>query len=440
MNGLIDTGLMTASPAGVTNAVADFNGGGALRNMLPGLISGTAYQPGLLRPMFMDDPQHPWYGRAVVKVHNGLYREDPKTRRRVPDMRWELVNNLQRRGINSPVFNATALRKEEWIELDRVVLRAARFRLRAWADLAASNTFGGFNGMAKMILEHEVQSDPGEAIVDMSPISELRTDMPLFQLRGLPLPITHVGFWSDARKLAISRNTGTPYDTTMGEAAGRRCGEAVEKTTIGIQTGLAYGGASTYVGGYDLASQVFGYVNYPNRQTRTGLYLPTGNGRTGTGWTPLDTLKDVLLCLQQLRAQKFYGPFMVYHSNDWDAYMDQDYFLQTSNMVGTQTLRNRLRDIDGVMDVRRLDFLFSAAPTAKGPGAENVNGYYPFTLIFVQMTPDVARAVNGMDITTIQYEERGGMKLCFQVMTISVPQIRSDFYNNCGVLQATATV
>jgi hypothetical protein len=120
--------------------------------------------------------------------------------------------------------------------------------------------------------------------------------------------------------------------------------------------------------------------------------------------------------------------------------------------VTTQTLRDRLRAIGDVADVRRLDFLFSsiapwsAPPTGTnifgvvpGPGPENVVQGYPFVMLLVQMTPDVAQAINGMDITTIQWETLGGMQINFKVMAIQVPRLRSDFYQNCGIEHCTAT-
>jgi hypothetical protein len=404
-------------------------------------MEGTMFDPYLARPFLETNPNHPMRGKLCVYKYNG--RKDFTVNgvtKAQPVYRQHTIRSLQERGINGPVWNlvsnATALRKEEWIEYDRVALRAARYRMRAWADLAAANSFGGFNGMAKTVLEYEAVSDAGEAIVDMSPASEVRNDFARFQLRGTPLPITQSGFWLDARKLAISRNSGVPLDTTMGEMCGRRIGEAIEKTTIGIQTGLQFGGNDTFTGGYDITSQVYGYVNYPNRLTKTGLTKPTHSG-----WTAATTLADVLGCMDTLRAHKFYGPFMVYHSNDWDQYMDTDYILSGGN-VATMTLRNRLRDIDGIMDVRRLDFLFASTTDASsgGPGLENLAQAYPFVLVFVQMTPDVARAINGMDITTIQWEAQGGMEVRVKVLAIQVPQLRSDFYGNSGILHATATV
>ena len=58
---------------------------------------------------------------------------------------------------------------------------------------------------------------------------------------------------------------------------------------------------------------------------------------------------------------------------------------------------------------------------------------HPFRLIMIQMNSEVARAVNGMDITTIQWETVGGLQLNFKVMCIQVPQLRADFYGNCGI-------
>lgn len=379
---------------------------GGVTNLLEG---GRRFDPGMMRPYFDK------YDRPCVTVNTGRYTIERGERRGIRERMT--ISDLHARGIFQPVWNATTLRKEEWIELDKVVLKAARQRLRAWADLAAANSFGGFNGMSKMILEHETMNDPGEAIVDMDGLTDGRTDSPKFQLEGLPLPITHSDFWFSERRLAVSRNTGTPLDTTMGEAAARRVSETIERTTLGTVTGVTYGGASTMTGGYGRTSSVYGYTNFPSRLTKTDLTTPTGSN-------PEATVQDVLEARQQLYNNKFYGPFMIYHSTDWDTYLDNDYARLGGNNAN-MTLRERLRKIEGIQDVRRLDFLESADD--------------PFTLIFVQMTSDVARAVNGMDITTVQWESQGGMRLNFKVMCILVPQLRADFYGNCGILHATTS-
>jgi hypothetical protein len=392
---------------------------------------------GLRRPYFNER------GKRCCDVLTGRSKEittrDPVTNaekiRVVPEREQVFISDLLANGIFNPVFNATTLRKEQWIRLDEATLRAARFRLRAWADLAAANSYGGFNGMATMVLEHEIINDPGEAVVDMDGLTPGRTDSPVLQLQGVPLPITHVDYNFSSRRLAVSKANRLPLDlaATMGEVGGRRIAESIEKTTIGVVQGVQYGpGVNTPPVGY--SSQVYGYGNFPNRL----IYSAAGRAPTQPGWSPSWVLQDVLAMKDALFANKFYGPYVIYHSNDWDQYLDNDYILTGGN-VATQTLRERLKKIEQVSDVRRLDFMFSKSPNAAGKQFQPFDTLYPFSMFMVQMTPDVAQAVNGMDITTVQHEEKGGMQLCFRVMAIQVPRLRSDFYGNCGILHATFT-
>lgn len=374
------------------------------------VMEDCQWNDGLLRPYF--DPE---YGNEkCVTVNTGRKYNSEKQEYETVEEQYSIREAMDM-GYESPVFNATALRKDQWIMLDQAVLTAARARLRAWGDLAAANTFGGFDGFAHSTLEHETMSDPGEALVDMDGLSEGRSDSPRFQLESLPLPITHSDFWFSSRKRAISRNGSMPIDTTMAEAAARRVAEKVEKTLIGIEPGISYG--ATPPGGRN--STVFGYTNFPDRLTKSDLTTPDGTN-------PNDTLTDVLEMRDLLYDNNFFGPFMLYHSRDWDKFLDNDYGFTGGGGTGefgfapTQTLRNRLRAIEGIQDVRRLDYFTDT-----------------FSLIMVQMTSDVARAVNGMNMTTVQWESRGGMKLNFKVMAIHVPQLRADFNSRAGILHAT---
>lgn len=371
-------------------------------------LSQVRFDPGMLRPFFDEK------GERCVTMNTGRTRYNDKTKRHEPIQQKMRIADLMNRGIYHPVFNATSLRKEAWIQMDQAVIREARQRLRAWADLSARNSFGGFNAMAKSTLEYEAQNDPGFAVVDMDALTPGTTDSPLFKLRSIPLPITHSDFWFSERRLAESRSSGTPLDTTMAEAAGRRVAETIEQTLIGSITGLSYGYQSAGVTAHDstYGSQIYGYTNFPSRNTKSNLTVPTGSN-------PNATVADILSMRSQMYDDRFYGPYMIYHSTDWDAYMDNDYYISATGAPFT-TLRDRIRNIEGILDVRRLDFLTNT-----------------FTLLMVQMTSDVVRAINGMDITTVQWEEKGGMKKCFKVMCIQVPQIRADYNDRCGILHAT---
>lgn len=297
---------------------------------------------------------------------------------------------------------ATLLRKDAWLELDRAVLKISRERLRAWSDLESASSFN-FDGYGKMILEWETMSDSQEAIVDMDGIAEGRSDNPTFQLEGLPLPLTHSSFWYSDRRLAISQNSGTPLDTASAEHAARKVAESVEKTLIGVDAGIQYGVTADY----GQTPKVWGYITQPQINLKADLTTPDGTNAA-------TTLGEVLTMIQTLAGDNYFGPFMLYHSTLWDEFMDDDYVAASPQ----NTLRERLRKIDAISDVRRLDFFTSSV----------------FGLVLVQMTSDVARAVTGMEMVTVQWPSKGGAQQNFKVMTIKVPQIRADNAGNSGII------
>lgn len=369
------------------------------------ILDGVRFDPGLLRP-YIDE-----HNRRCVTINTGRTTYDAKLGRSVPVYEKRTLGEIARMGIELPVQNAATLRKDEWILLDRTLMRVARGRLRAWSDLASRSSFGGFNGFNRSVLEYEKINDAGEAIVDMDGITEGRSDSPQYTLQGLPLPITHSDFWFSSRRQGISRNTGTPLDMTMAEMSARRVAESIERTLIGTQTGITYGDARDY----GSPSTVFGYTNFPERLTFPELTVPTGsNGNITVG--------EVLEMRSLAYANNHFGPFMLYHSSDWDAFMDDDYTVSGGNNPNT-TLRQRIRAIEGIEDVRRLDFLDPATN--------------PYTLLLVEMTSNVARAVIGMDFTTIQWDTKGGLQRNFKVMAIMVPQLRADFNGQTGIIHGT---
>lgn len=375
------------------------------------IVRGEQWDPGLMRP-YRDTK-----GRACVTVNTGrkVPKPDPTggyvTNQYgnvvyVFEKQKQLLSERVNRGLEVPTLNANLLTKEAWVMLDNVVLEAARNRLRAWADLRAANTYGGFDGMANPILEFERSTDVGEAVEDMDGMTEARSFAPKFDLQGMPLPITHSDFFLSSRFLAVSKNKGTPMDTTRAEMAGRRIGEHIEQVTIGLTVGTTYGEAAGSRYTYANNSRVYGYLNHPDRLTVTGKTWPTGgNGET--------ILTDWLAIREQLYTNKFFGPYIVYTSTDWDQHLD-NLFSTTEPSAGT--LRKRLLEVEDIQDIRRLDYLNAT------DAANHVK-----TTIWVQMTPETARAVNGMELTTVQWPSMGGMRLNFKVMCIQVPQIRSRF-------------
>ena len=322
------------------------------------------------------------------------------------DGRSYIARNQGGKLIATPTTNTATLRHEEWKILDEAIVAAAKERLRIVADLrGAGLTFNIPNGMGKTVLETETVSDITPATVSMDPARQGEADRPEFDLTNLPLPVIHKDFFFSARQIAASRNIGSSIDTTTGQLAARRVSEAAEQLVLGIP---AVVGTIVYGGG-----TIYGLTNFPHRITRL-LTAPTA-----VGWTPATCVTEVLAMRQDCENAFHYGPWILYSSPAWDQYLDADY----STAKGDNTLRQRLAAINGIQDIRTADYL----------------GSTKFIFLLVQQTSDVIRLVIGMDITTVQWETLGGMRLNFKVMAIMVPQLRSDFNGNAGIVHGSAT-
>jgi uncharacterized linocin/CFP29 family protein len=310
------------------------------------------------------------------------------------------------RGGQEQVVRANAqatLTKEAWLQLDTAILKVARNRLRAVADLrGAGLTFTIPNGMGTSVLQYQRMNDTGNAIISMDPIRTASDFRPIFDSIYLPLPFIHSDFQLGARELAISRQSGAPLDTTKGEMAGRRVAEETEKLTLGRLDTYAYGGGTIY-----------GMTNFTSRLTAT-ITAPDA-----TGWTPAIHLNEMLDCRQTLQDGKHYGPYRVYYSSAWDKYLDNDF----SSAYPNKSLRQRINEVDGFEQARTLDYLDIVGST--------------YNVLIVEMDTGTIRLVIAMDVTTLEWEEMGGLQKNYKVMCIIIPQLRADMDGNTGILHAS---
>jgi len=300
-----------------------------------------------------------------------------------------------------PIGNATAsLRKDDWKILDDAVLKASRQRLKAVADLRSSGLVYTIpNGMSKTVLETEMMGDVNDATVSMDGLREGANDRPQFETINLPLPIIHFDFSFSARQISVSRNGGSPLDTTMAEQAGRKVAECAEKMLLGVWTAndqYTYGGGTIY-----------GYTDFPDRST--------GSVTTPTGSNGTTTINEILGMRQAAYDDYHYGPYMLYNSPAWDQYLDNEFKTNSD-----RTLRERIGAIQGIDGPHTLDYLTN------------------YDMLLVQKSTDTVREVVGMDVTTVQWPSNGGMKLNFKVMAIMVPQLRSDINDRSGIIHYSA--
>lgn len=332
------------------------------------------FDAGALRPFIGNDR------RSYISLQDGKNEKDEPKYRTVP-----LANA------------AATLLRDEWRYIDQAVQEAAMPRLRAWADLrASSGTLIIPQGMGKTVVESSRIKDITPAKVSMDGIAVSDMDIPGGDTIGVPLPIIHKDFKFSARQIAVSRNGNLPLDTTAATMASRKVAEEVEKMVVGIGAGAGYS-----FGGYT----VHGYTEFPDRLT----YEITDP--TSVGWEPSDLIKEIIGMRKAAEDVGFYGPFKMYTTSDWSAVFDEDF-----KANGNQTTRDRIKALDNIGSIQTLDYL---------------SGYQ---ILLVQMTPDVARAIVGMDFTTLQWEQHGGMEVRLKVMAIMVPQLRADFYKGTGIV------
>ena len=301
---------------------------------------------------------------------------------------------------NVPVTNAT-LRPYEWRQLDEVLVPISETRLNGIQDLISRGlVYNLGNAMGTTVLEWHDVSDALDAVLTMDGVTRGQNDRLDFTAHYLPIPIIHADYEINSRVLAASRSLGNPLDTSMAERAARKVADKLEKMLFTDET-YTFGGGTIY-----------SYTNYSNRNTVT---LDTTWDTSGV--TGLTIVSDVREMKQASINAYHHGPWVLYIPVGFETIMDMDY----STAKGSDTIRERILKIGGIMDVKVVDTLT----------ADNV--------LLVQMTPDVVRLVQGMGLQNIQWETEGKFINKYKVLTIAVPQIRADQDGNCGITHATFT-
>lgn len=339
------------------------------------LLAQKFTDPGMLRPFIGVD------GRAYISVYNGEGdRKDAKSYRKLS-------------------VNSATLRRDEWKHLDDAIIPVAESRLNGIQDLITRGlVYNLGNALGTTVLETHDLSDAFEAELSMDGIKRSKGDRPEYGTVYLPIPIIHVDYEINARVLEASRRLGNPLDTTSAERAARKVAEKLEKLLFTNEK-YSFGGGTIY-----------SYLNFPHRNTTTVA-----------AWSnPATTAKNIIDSVRQMKQEalnaNFYGPWQLYVPTTVETRLDDDY--NTSGQ-STQTIRERILKIAGIAGISVVDTLPD-------------NNY-----LLVQMTSDVVRLVRGMGIQNVQWGSEGDFVTKYKVMTIQVPQIRSDHEGKCGVVHAS---
>jgi uncharacterized linocin/CFP29 family protein len=348
------------------------------------LLANGKLNPGTMRPFIGND------GNSYVTYYKGGDPQKP--------------TSYVTQRINT---NAT-LRRDEWKALDEALLEVSRQRLGGVQDLIDSGlTYNLGNAMGTTVLEYHDISDAMQAEMTMDGISRGKNDRPDFNYHYLPIPIIHVDYEINARELAASRNLGNPLDTIDAQTAARKVQEYLEDMLFSA-TSYSFGEK-----GSNGRNTIYSYVNHPDRN----LVIMDShwndldfNSSTASGGEKI--LEDVMNMMQESIDDYHYGPWKLYIPTNYQMTILKDYNKTTP---GT-TIRERILKLDGITGIKVIDRL----------PADNV--------LLVQMTSDVVRLVRGMGIQNVEWKSEGNMATNYKVMTIQVPQIRSDYNKRSGIV------
>lgn len=286
------------------------------------------------------------------------------------------------------------LRAGEWAQIDTAVLDVVRTGLVGITDLVNAGLTHPLGGLGTVLSGYEQISDLTEADVSIDGTTEGAEDDLEFSSVFVPVPIIHKDFSLSLRKLLASRNNNEGLDVTQARTATRIVRQKMES--------MLFNGISKQLGAYP----IYGYTTAPHRIQGSAV---------GDFGTATNGYKTFLKALTAFAAKGFQGPFNFYVANTQ--------YMELLNLIGTFNGTNELKVIlDGMPQIASIKPSFDVADG---------------NLVGVQMTSDVVDLAVAEDITPLQWEVMGGMKVKFRVMCALAPRIKFDANNTCGVLNYT---
>jgi uncharacterized linocin/CFP29 family protein len=291
--------------------------------------------------------------------------------------------------------NASTVPKDVWGEWDREGIEIQRDVLAVFNDLSSLSRS---LPIGKQVHYYQTISDSSEVNISMDGRGKAKTDQPLVNYVGTPIPIIDSSFSFGWRQMAAMQSEGQSLDPAARNNAMRKVAEKMEDLVLNGDAKIDVGGA-----------KVYGLRTIPTRNTgTTALDL---NGATGAQW--VEVIKDVI---EKLHADNYYTPVTIYlNYADWFYASSTDYVINYP-----KTILARLLEIEGVAAI---------IPASKVPVNE---------VLGICKRSDVVQILTEMPMTV-----RPIMRLrpeddyAFNVMAAVAPEFKADYNGQSGIVQLT---
>lgn len=314
--------------------------------------------------------------------------------RREFNARQELMANASGQML---IGNAASLPRDVWGEWDREGVAIQRDVLAVFNDLAASVSTP--MPIGKLVHHFQTISDSGSVNKSLDGRSKARTDQPVFEYHGTPLPILDSTFSYGWRQVEAARSEGFNLDPAARANAMFKVAEELELQTLDGDAGIVVGG-----------DQLYGLRNHPNRNTRsTGVTLASA---TGVQW-----LAEINATLALLHADNFYSPATIYVNwANWRYATSTDY---VTTYAG-KTIAQRIMEDSGVAAI---------VPSSRVAANE---------IIAIIKDRRVVQVLNGMPMTTrAQFRANPEDEYNFVTMAAAALEIKFDASGKCGIAHST---
>ncbi len=321
----------------------------------------------------------------------GGYR--PVVNKRTGQMMLPLSNGLM---VNS------ALRKEEWEELDRAVMAEAVKPLTVTATLMRLGLTRRLGSIGTLSAQYTRAGEMTAANRSLTGTTLGDKDLPDTGIAGVPVPVIFKEFEIPFRVLAASRRMGDGLDLSAATAAARVVGESIEDLVIN-------GDTTINLNGFTIA----GLTTHASRNTDTATNY--GGGDWGTITNVQATISGMIAAAE---GDNYFGPYGLFVSTVQYGQAARSFFTDGS---GDTPLSRALR-------IPNLQFIEAAHNLADG------------VAVLVNLSKDVielAYVDEYWPLTNREWSNGDSTVTHYKVMSVVTPIVKATYGGRSGIVHST---